>query len=282
MRTALLERGRTLATGVILPTAAVVLWHFASKTGSTVVPTVGEVLDVLIHPLRSPPNIDSPSLLSNVAISVFRVLIGYVAAIATAVPLGLAVGHSERVRRAVMPTVELLRPVCPIAWLPLAIIVFGFASIGSLLWGEDVWRHGFLGQVQLAMVVIIWWGAFFPILLSSVHGVEVVRTLYVEEARILGANRRQVFFHVVLPSALPTVLTGMRVGLGIAWMVIIAAEIFPGTRSGLGYMITTSHQVAQYEYAFACIIVIGLIGLLLNVFLGAAASRLGHWQKAER
>jgi len=271
-----------LIAGLILPALLLGLWHFASSRSATVVPSLGEVWAVLAHPLRQPPNLDSPSLFACTAISLARVAVGYALAVFSAVPLGLAVGRSDAVRRIVMPLVEFGRPICPIAWMPLAIILFGFSSLGSTLWGDQAWRHDFLGQIQFAMVAIIWWGAFFPILLASVQGVEQTRTLYLEAALMLRATRRQLFRHVILPSALPSILTGLRVGLGLAWMVIIAAEIFPGTRSGLGYMITTSHQVAQYEYAFACILIIGVLGFGMNAALRALSLRVGRWQAKER
>lgn len=265
-----------------LPGAVVLLWSIASRFSQTVIPTPGEVGDVLIHPFRQPPHLDSPSLAACALISLARVIAGYVLAALSAIPLGLLAGRFRAVRRIVMPTVEFVRPICPIAWLPLAIILFGFSSIGSAIWGPDAWRHEFLGQIQFAMAAIIWWGGFFPILLATVHGVEQVRGLYLEAAMMLGASRRHLFRHIILPSALPSIFTGLRVGLGIAWMVIVAAEIFPGARAGLGYMITTAHQVAQYEYAFACIVVIGALGLAMNGILGAISNRIGFWSARER
>jgi len=270
-----------VALGAVLPALVVLCWHVASRR-SVVVPTIAQVWDVLSHPLRDPPNLDSKPLCHSVLISLLRVSLGYALAAATAVPIGLAVGRWLPVRRLVSPLVELLRPICPIAWLPPAIIVFGFSSLGSTIWGEDAWRHELLGQMQWAMIAIIWWGAFFPILLNTVHGVETVRGLYIEAARMLGADEWQIFWKTILPASLPSIVTGLRVGMGIAWMVIVAAEIFPGTRAGLGYMITTSHQVAEYEYAFACIIVIGCVGLAVNFAFKALSDHVGRWQVRER
>jgi ABC-type nitrate/sulfonate/bicarbonate transport system permease component len=102
-----------------------------------------------------------------------------------------------------------------------------------------------------------------------------------EAAAVLGASRPQILRKVILPSALPSILTGLRVGGGIAWRVIIAAEIFPGTRGGLGYMIAASHETASYEYAFAAIIVIAAIGLSLDGLLLLAVRRC-RWQARER
>ena len=271
-----------LLLGLLLPAGVIVLWIVASRTQHTVLPSPTEVLAVLAHPWRPPRNLDSPSLLVCAGISLARVLIGYVLAVICAVPLGLAAGRIKPIRQLITPLVELARPICPIAWLPLAIILFGLSSLGTTFWGQQAWRHGFLNQIQWAMVAIIWWGAFFPVFLATMHGCERVRRLHVEAARVLGAGRQGVFLHVVFPSALPSILSGMRVGLGIAWMVIIAAEIFPGTRAGLGYMITTAHQVAEYEYAFACIVVIGLLGYGMDFIFRRLTGGLGRWTSRER
>jgi len=131
-------------------------------------------------------------------------------------------------------------------------------------------------------VAVIWLGAFFPIALNAAGGAKRVREAHIEAARVLGATRGQVLAKVILPGAAPSIVTGLRVGGGIAWRVIIAAEIFPGTRGGLGYMIATAHEQASYEYAFASIIVIGAIGLVLDGLLRLAEHRVGRWQPKER
>jgi NitT/TauT family transport system permease protein len=273
---------RKILLGLVPPVLLLFVWAYATRSGWTILPTLGQIGRVLIHPFEQPLYLDSPSLFDCTVISLFRVLIGFSLAVLTAVPLGLLAGRNRTARQTLMPTVELVRSICPVAWLPLAIVLFGFSSIGSLLWQEEAWRREWLGQLQLAMIVIIWWGAFFPILLSSIHGVERVRKVYLEAARTLGAKGGKLFREVVLPSALPTILSGMRVGLGISWMVIIAAEIFPGSRSGLGYMITTAHQAAQYEYAFAAVAVIGVLGFGMNSLLEMVSRKIGHWQAQEK
>jgi ABC-type nitrate/sulfonate/bicarbonate transport system permease component len=132
------------------------------------------------------------------------------------------------------------------------------------------------------MVAVICWGAFFPIFVNTVHGVTHVKALHLEVARTNGASRSQIFRHVVLPAAMPSIAAGLRIGMGTAWMVIVAAEFFPGTRSGVGYMITTSHEVTEYQYCFACIIVIGVLGLLINTGLAFFERRVGRWKAKER
>ncbi len=267
--------------GAILPVILLFIWQMWASRWS-VVPAPLEVLAVLLKPFDEPPNLDSLPLAHSCGISVLRVLIGYGAAVLTAVPLGLLAGRVSWIRRVITPAVEMARPICPIAWLPVAILVFGFSSVGSLFWQQDAWRHAILNQLQFAMIAVIWWGGFFPIFVNTVHGVEHVKSLYLEAAKILGVSERKVFLEIVLPGALPSILTGMRLGLGISWMVIIAAEIFPGTRAGLGYIIATSHQVAEYQFTFASIIAIGVIGLISSRLLYAISQRVGKWQIMER
>ena len=267
--------------GAVVPLAILVVWHLASA-GSVVVPSIGAVLDVLLHPLREPPALDATSLASGALISVLRVVCGFGLAALTAVPIGIGVGRSDTVRRLLAPTMAAAMVISPIAWIPVAIIAFGLSSPATAIYGDEAWRYGLLDQVRFAIVAVIWLGAFFPIALNAAAGARGVRDIYIEAARVLGASRRQVLSKIILPGAAPAIVTGLRVGGGIAWRVIIAAEIFPGTRGGLGYMIATAHEQASYEYAFASIIVIGAIGLALDGALRLAARRVSRWQPKER
>ena len=267
--------------GAIVPVAILVVWHVAS-VGSVVVPSIGAVLEVLAHPLREPPALDSTSLASGALISVLRVVCGFGLAAMTAIPIGLLVGRSRTAMDMLSPTMAAAMVISPIAWIPVAIIAFGLSSPATALYGDEHWRFGLLDQLRFAIVAVIWLGAFFPIALNAAGGAKRVRETHIEAARVLGATRGQVLTKVILPSAAPSIMTGLRVGGGIAWRVIIAAEIFPGTRGGLGYMIATAHEQASYEYAFASIIVIGAIGLVLDGMLRLAEHRVGRWQPKER
>ncbi len=268
--------------GSVLPVLTLIVWQWWASYHSRVVPRPLDVLYVLIHPFETPANLDSLPLAHSCGISVLRVFLGFTAAALTGVPLGLLAGRIQLIRRLIMPICELSRPICPIAWLPVTILVFGFASIGSAVWGDRSWEHPITDQLQFAMIAVIWWGGFFPIFINTAHGVETVKKIYLEVASVLGAGPRRIFLEIVLPGALPSILTGLRVGLGISWMVIIAAEIFPGTRAGLGYMIATSHQVAEYQYTFASIVVIGAIGLISSKGFEWITKRVSRWQIMER
>jgi NitT/TauT family transport system permease protein len=270
-----------LALGAVPPIVILIVWYVAS-VGSVVVPSIGSVLQVLAHPFREPPALDATSLAASAAVSVLRVVCGFGLAAATAVPVGIWVGRSRTAMEMLSPTMSAAMVISPIAWIPVAIIAFGLSSPATALFGEEAWRYGLLDRVRFAIVAVIWLGAFFPIALNAAAGARGVRESHIEAARVLGAGRRQVLAKIILPGAAPAIMTGLRVGGGIAWRVIIAAEIFPGTRSGLGYMIATAHEQASYEYAFASIIVIGAIGLGLDGLLRLAARRVSRWQPKER
>ncbi len=270
-----------IGLGAIVPVAILVVWHVAS-VGSVVVPSIGSVVEVLGHPFREPPNLDATSLADGAGVSILRVLCGFGLAALTAIPVGLLVGRCRTAMAALSPTIAAAMVISPIAWIPVAIIVFGLSSPATALYGDRAWEFGVLDQLRFAIVAVIWLGAFFPIVLNTAAGARNVRESHIEAARVLGARRRQLLTKIIIPAAGPSIMTGLRVGGGIAWRVIIAAEIFPGTRGGLGYMITTAHEQASYEYAFASIIVIGLIGLVLDGVLRLAEARVARWRPKER
>ncbi len=272
---------RKLILGSVIPVGLLVVWHLASAH-SVVVPSIGSVAMVLAHPFTEPAELDSASLAAGIALSLTRVAVGFSLAVFTAIPIGLLVGRCRFAREALSPVMAASMAVSPIAWIPVAIIIFGLSSPATMFYGADSWRHDMLDQVRLAIVAVIWMGAFFPMVVNVAAGAAGVRKSYCEAVTVLGAGRRQVLLKVILPGAAPAILTGLRVGAGISWRVIIAAELFPGTRGGLGYMISTSHEVVAYEYAFAGIVVIAAIGLVVDGMLSLAVRRTRRWQVEER
>jgi len=191
--------------------------------------------------------------------SLLRVSSGFLLAVATGVPLGILTGQSPFLRRMITPVVEIIRPIPPLAWIPLAIIWFGIG----------LWSASF----------IIFLGCFFPILLSTVSGVVSVDKILVHAAKTLGASDRQIFVKVLLPGALPSIYTGLRIGLGIGWMTLVAAE-FTGVKSGygLGYMIMTARDIQRPDLVMAGMAVIGLTGFLLDGALRFMESRALRWR----
>lgn len=272
---------RKAVLGAVLPVTILGVWYLASHH-STVVPSIGAVADVLAHPFREPATLECASLARGALVSILRVSIGFALATVSAVPLGLLIGRNRIISELLSPMIALMMVISPVAWLPVTILVFGLASPATVIYGGESWAHPILDQLRFAVIAVIWLGAFFPIVVNTAAGAHATRDAHIETVRVLGATHWQVLTKVILPSSAPYIMSGLRLGGGIAWRVIIAAEIFPGTRAGLGYMITQAHAQAAYEYAFAAIVVIAAIGIVLDGGLRLAAVAVGHWQPKER
>jgi NitT/TauT family transport system permease protein len=269
---------RLLGWGVVLP-LLVTVWHVgaARLQQPWLLPTPAAVAKQLIHPTTD--LYASGSLLRNAAVSLLRVLIGFSVATLVAVPLGMLMGSVRFVRSLLEPFVELLRPLCPIAWIPFAIAIFKLTTVPQLF-GVDYTRTC-LDQVQVGMVFVLFWGAFFPILINTLDGVSGVRRHFYRLAWTLGANRAQTYVHVSLPAALPMILTGLRQGIATCWFVIIAAEMLPGASSGLGYLLMYAADQSDMAVVVACMILIAGFGALLNGIMRQATCRLVRWHGKE-
>jgi NitT/TauT family transport system permease protein len=177
--------------------------------------------------------------------SLRRVGIGYVTAIALGVPAGLLLGWYPAVARVVNPVVQMLRPISPIAWIPVAIVLFGVGD--------------------LAAMYLIFLGAFFPIVVSTMDGVRNVPSIYRRAGRNFGLSPAALLTRVVLPAALPQMLVGFRIALGIAWLVVVAAEMI-AVDSGLGYLVIDARNAGKrYDLVVAAIMLIGVTGLALDL-----------------
>ncbi len=282
-RTAWTDRliGR-LALGSVIPGLILLSWWAGIKSGTAVVPTFGEVLHVLANPFETPPDIYSRSLAFSLMITLIRLFTGFALGVATAIPLGLLAGQSRVVDGLLNPIVQMAKPINPIVLLPIATVLFGLSSVASLVAGEaEAWKYDVWDQVQTAMILILWWGSFFPIFISTLYGVRAVRKAHLETMRLMGATWWQTFRKVLFPHALPYAANGMRIGMGVTWLVLIAAEIFPGTRSGLGYMLCTACKTSDYEYTFAALLLIGAVAFITDFGLHRLERSVGHWQSAE-
>ena len=246
----------------LLPLVAVaLLWEALGAAGivpENRLPPPTHVLGGLIE-LASRGLPPGSHLLGHCTASLRRVLGGVAAALAVGIPLGLLMGRSALLRSFLNPFVELLRPIPPLAWVPIAI-----------LW---------LGIGDSSAVFLIFLGAFFPILLNTVAGVLSIERGLIEAAVILGASRRDVFLKVLAPGALPATITGVRIAVGVGWMTLVAAE-FTGVRSGygLGYMIMTARDIQRADQIVAGMFVIGAIGFAMDALIRAAERRLLRWR----
>jgi len=199
------------------------------------------------------------TLLSHILESVYRVFWGFSIAAFIAVPLGIFMGWSKTLRDMLNPLIELLRPIPPLAWIPLAIFWFG------------------IGIKSAAFIIFL--GAFFPILLSTLSGVLSVDTVLIDASLTLGARPREIYTKILIPGATPSIFTGLRIGMGIAWMTLIAAE-FTGVKSGygLGYMIMVARDIQRPDLIVAGMVIIGITGYLLNACLRLSENKLLKWK----
>jgi len=176
--------------------------------------------------------------------SLRRVGIGYGAAVALGVPAGLLFGWYPAVAQVVNPVIQMLRPISPIAWIPVSIVLFGVGD--------------------MAAMYLIFLGAFFPIVVSTMNGVRNVPAIYRRAGRNFGLSPAALLTRVVLPAALPQMLVGFRIALGIAWLVVVAAEMI-AVDSGLGYLVIDARNAGKrYDLVVAAIVLIGLTGLALD------------------
>ncbi|HEV2275705.1 MAG TPA: ABC transporter permease [Acidobacteriaceae bacterium] len=223
-----------LASAVLLG-----LWYFSVLwTGTRVFPSPLDVQRGMAELLRK--NV----LWKDIEDSLRRVFFGFGAAAVLGVPLGLALGWYPAAERVVNPAIQLLRPISPIAWIPVAIILFGVGD--------------------KAAIFLIFLGAFFPIVVTCVNGVSNVPAIYRRAGRNFGLTPPQLLARVVFPAALPQILVGLRIAFGIAWLVVVAAEMI-AVDSGLGYLVIDARNSGKrYDLVVAAMLLIGLIGLALD------------------
>jgi len=219
------------------------------------------------------------SLASNVLVSLVRVIIGYSVAALIAIPLGVIMGYYGVVFKFFNGFLNLFRPIPPLAWVPLVMAWFGISSLATVTGVETGQLFIYLNNIKFSMLFIIAIGAFFPILTSTIHGVRHVNATLIDSARVLGASERQVFSRVLIPAAMPSIITGMRIGLGIAWMCLVSAEMLPGSLSGIGYMITHAFTLASTDIVIAGMISIGVVGALMDMMFHRIEQKKFSWRR---
>lgn len=266
----------------IVPILFVVGWWYLSGLvdNPIILPTVKSVIAIFSHP--SEELIGVGSLLDNIVISLARVVAGYCAAIVIAVPLGILMGSSAPTYRLLNTFLGLFRPIPPLAWVPLVLAWFGVASLATLAHVEYGTWYVYLNNLKLSMIFIIFIGAFFPVLTSSIYGVRNVRKALIDSARMLGAREHDLFLKILLPAAAPSIVNGMRIGLGVAWMCLVSAEMLPGSIAGVGYLITHAFTVARTDIVIAGMVSIGSVGACMDLLFRRYEEKKFKWQRLSR
>ena len=254
--------GKRLFLRLLLPFLLACTWQMlAVKLNKPVIlPTLDTVAQVLIHP--GAKTLIAGSLMVNTFISLARVLLSFVLAALLAVPLGVWMGHSRSAETMFDAVIELVRPVPPLAWMPLILAWLGIRGLSD--WMPQLLENPVLSHIQFGNLVIIMIGAFFPMLLSTVHGVKSIPKEYVESARTLGARRFSLLIKVIVPASLPSILTGFRIGVGVGWMCLVGAEMMPGSSAGLGYLIWYAYELLHTEIIVAGMIIVGMVGFAVD------------------
>lgn len=247
---------------LILPVIFVVFWELVAVIVNNpyILPRVEDVFVVFMTPFKD--LFGSGSLVSNAIVSITRVVTGFLIACVIAVPLGIILGRYSFLENLCDGLIQILRPIPPMAWVPLSLAWFG------------------IGMSSIVFIIVI--GCIFPILVSTVDGVSRVKKSWVETAKIYQANSRQVLTKVMLPAAGPSIWNGLRLGFGIAWMSVVAAEMMPGASSGLGYLIMYTYNFSQIHVIVAGMIAIGIIGIGMDQLFRIVQKKKFAWERLDK
>jgi len=231
-------------------------WHLATQWDLALyvrfqnIPSPGDVLAEAIELFAS------RAFYVHILASLERIWLGFAIATALGIGLGLLIGWFALVEDILMPPIELLRPIPAVAWVPISI----------MLWPTE----------RSSIVFITTLGAFFPIALNTIHGVEAIDRQLVRAALSLGARRAAIFREVVLPGALPSIVTGLSVGMGVSWICLISAEMISG-QFGVGYFTWVAYGIVKYPQIVVGMLTIGVLGMLSSLAVRAVGARFMPW-----
>jgi len=263
---------REAAAGLIVPIALIAIWQAACSLGwvnEHVLPSPWAVVTRWVaYLLPAKPFAEfegswlmwaiSGELLLDASGSMYRVVVGFIVGAGLALPLGLMMGASPRVYAWLNPLAQVLRPIPPIAYIPLAILWFG------------------LGNPPAIFLIAI--GAFFPVLINTIAGVRQVDGIYLRAARNLGANQSTLFLRVILPASVPYILSGVRIGIGTAFIVVIVSEMI-AVNNGLGFRILEAREYFWSDKIIAGMISIGMLGLAIDMGVNKLNNYLLRWHR---
>lgn len=232
------KTGRIALSLAVITLLIATWWVLVLVTHSAIFPTPLQVVTGMLELVRD------GTLFDHIGASLFRVGAGFLLALVFAIPLGLWMGWVRGAYSTLNPIFQLLRPISPIAWIPIAILWFGVGNVSPIF--------------------LIFISSVFPMIVQTTAGVHTIERRYLRAAENFGVSRYTLFRRVVIPAVWPQIIVGMRIGLGVAWLVVVAAEMI-ALRSGLGYLIIDSRNAGnRYDLVIAGMIIIGVIGLLLD------------------
>ena len=239
---------------ISLATFAIV-WQFAKKWNIPVLNALPSITDVIAG---AKDLVTSEKYVEAWGLSLRRITLGFIAAQLIGVPLGLAMAMSRTAFYTTFPIVEMLRPIPPVAWIPVSII--------------------FWPTRELSVVAIVFLGAFWIVLLNTIGGASNIEIAHKRAALSLGSRPHHVFWKIVLPAAVPSIVTGMAVGMGISWEMVVASEMIAGN-NGLGYLLWQSFEINAIDQVIVCMVSIGIAGYVSSAIIRAAGQTLTPWQR---
>lgn len=250
---------------VISPILLLVVWHVAVAKlgfGDRFVPSPADVVDAMRRWIAGGGSMMdrySGTWTDAVAASGMRVLGGFLIAAAVAIPVGILIGRYRIVDDLLDPPLQLLRPIPTSSWIPFTLVFFGIGP--------------------MAATALIALGAFFPIVLNTIAGARHVSDLHLRSARMLGASPLYVLIHVVLPASLPSTMVGVRLAMGLSWVLVIVAEMV-AVKSGLGYELWNAYYYARMDIVVAAMLTVGVLGYLSDLVVLFLSERVTDWHKA--
>jgi sulfonate transport system permease protein len=236
-----------------LPAAVIGVWKWADIAGYIkpyTMPAPDKIVKTAVE-----FSVDG-TLQSNIAASIIRVGEGFLIALTSALFLGIGIGLSKKLETLTGMIIQILKPIPPIAYIPLAILWFG------------------IGESSKIFIIVI--GAFFPILLNTVEGIKNIDSRFIELARVYEVPQSRVIIRLVLPGALPFIMAGIRIGLGNAWICVVAAEMIAATR-GVGYMLMDGRNLARPDMVILCMLIIGIFGKCMDDGLKLLSRSITKW-----
>lgn len=253
-----MKKIKTLLLGLLIPVLVLILWWYVTTFGNTpesILPKIGTVGKTISEMLKD------GSLQKDLATSLKRVLEGYLISAVLGIILGTAMGMSDTVKKIFYPTVTTIRQIPIMAWIPLLILWCG------------------IGETSKVVIIVI--ASFFPIMVNTLSGIGSTPLEYIEVARLYKLSRLKTFMRVYLPHALPNIQTGLKLGLGVSWMAVVAAELIAST-SGIGYKMSYARTLMRSDIVIICMIVIGIIGILMDKILTVVFNLLTPWERKRR
>lgn len=244
----------SILTGAVI----LVLWigvTWNHRISSIIIPSPAEMGQTFLDLLEK--GYKGHSLWEHFSASLRRLLVAYLLAVVSAIPLGLLSGYSDKVRAVFEPIIAFIRPLPPLGYYTIIILWMGIGDSSKIF--------------------LLYLGAFAPIFVSCVAGVTRVKPDYINRARTLGANKRQIFFHVILPSSLPDVFVGLRNAMSTAYATSVAAEMVAAV-SGIGWMVLDASKFLRSDVIFVGIILMGITGILLDKILLYLEKRIVFWK----